>query len=88
MPIYHYNCPQEGCKVELEAFSTMRNRNRQKCPECGTKMVRPIKPNKPFFKVFGSLTLTNLEHDPMTFTSEKTLRAYCKKKGVASSALL
>ena len=86
VPIYHYKCPE--CGLELEAFRSMSGRNHQKCPTCGMGMVRPIGPNKPFFKVFGTKVLTNLEHDPVTFTSEKTLREYCKKKGVASGALL
>jgi len=86
MPIYHYSCPQDG--VELEAVNAIKDRNKQMCPECGTKMTRPIKPNKPFFRVFKELTLTNLELNPVTFTSEKALKDYCKKNRVASSALL
>jgi putative FmdB family regulatory protein len=40
MPTYGYRCP--ACGHEYEKFQKISDRNRAKCPECGTRGERQI----------------------------------------------
>ena len=85
MPMWDFKCPT--CHKVVERLLP-RYRETTLC-DCGA--IARVMVSKATPKVFKPLTLEHIdvEHgQPLTFTSERDLRAYCRKHHVSSGALL
>jgi putative FmdB family regulatory protein len=88
MPVFEFKCTECGKSFEV-FYHKASDADGQRCVHCAGKAIKTVQAFRP--KVFKPLTLEHIdvEHgQPMTFNSERDLRAYCKKHGLRSGALL
>lgn len=71
-------------------FKPLRELNREeRCPQCHSVMSRGV--TAPGLHIWKPVTLEHINVEgegPLTFETEGSLRAYCKKHGLESGALL
>lgn len=80
---YNYVCP--ACDTEVFELNKYEDRDKEKCPKCGTFMERPAYLNFPNVGRTQPIVLENIAREPMTFKNKKDLAKYCKEHKVRSS---
>jgi len=88
MPMYKYQCP--ACLATTERFRKIKYYNRKpRCESCGVLMPRV--PHEFLVDPWKPITLEHINvegEEPLHFKKRGELRDYCRKHGLASSALL
>ncbi len=85
MPLYEFECPE--CKRHIEELLPIKGKRKSfVCTRCNKKMYQVL--SRPSLLIWKPLTLDHIADKPMTFNSKDDLRKYCRKHGLASSALL
>ena len=65
----------------------MKDRNDPiKCPSCGSTCELLV--SRPTARCWKPLVLNHVEDKPVRFNTEQSLKDYCRRNGVESSALL
>ncbi len=81
--LYNYECP--SCDHKMPELNTPDDRDKQKCPLCGTVMDVPAYLNFPRVGRTKPIVLEHIAREPMTFQNKQDLSRYCEKHKVRSN---